>query len=175
MASIARCREALKSEPFAQSELVREYLSQETVAAAAAAAKYRWRERLWNPALTVWTFLLQVLHPGWACREVVAHVLAQHEAIGASLNASPDPSAYSQGRKRLPLSLFQYGLRKVGETLQAKVGEGFRWCGRRVWIVGEFRGHHTNYDKGLTRGTEAGRMRIWLDWREWWFRGWRTT
>ncbi len=135
MASIARCREALKSEPFAQSEFVREYLSQETLTAAAAAAKYRWRDRLWNPALTVWTFLLQVLHPGWACREAVAHVLAQHEVIGASLNASPDPSAYSQGRTRLPLSLFQDGLRKVGETLQAKVGEGFRWCGRRVWIV----------------------------------------
>jgi hypothetical protein len=42
------------------------------------------------------------------------------------------------------------------------------------WMM-EFRGHHANYDKGLTRGTEAGRMRIWLDWREWWFRGWRTT
>ncbi len=135
MASIARCRDALKSEPFAQSEFVREYLSQNALTAAASAAKYRWRERLWNPALTVWTFLLQVLHPGWACREAVAHILAQHEAIGTPLKASPDPSAYSQGRKRLPLSLFRYGLRKVGETLEAKAGEGFRWCGRRVWIV----------------------------------------
>ena len=135
MARIARCRDVLKSEPFHQSEFVRGYLSQEDLTAAAAAAKYQWRERVWTPVQTLWTFLLQVLHPGWACREAVAHVLAQHEAAGTSLNASPDPSAYSQGRKRLPLALFRYGLRKVGETLEAQVGEDFRWCGRRVWIV----------------------------------------
>ena len=135
MASIARCRDALKSEPFPQSELVRAYLSKEDLTEAATAMEYPWRERIWTPAQTLWTFLLQVLHPGWACREAVAHVLAQHEAAGTPLHASPDPSAYSQGRKRLPLSLFRYGLRKVGETLEAKVGEAHRWCGRRVWIV----------------------------------------
>ena len=135
MASIARCRDALKSESFPQSEFVRGYLSSEDLAVAAAAANYQWRERVWTPLLTIWTSLLQALHPGWACREAVAHVLAQHEAAGLPLKASPDPSAYSQGRQRLPLSLFQYGLRKVGETLQAKVGDGYRWGGRRVWVV----------------------------------------
>ena len=138
MASIARCRDALKSEPLDQSELVRGYLSKEDLTEAAAAANYHWRERVWTPMLTLWTFLLQVLHPGWVCREVVAHVLAQQEAAGTPLKASPDPSAYSQGRKRLPLSLFAYGLRKVGETLQTKVGDGYRWCGRRVWVVDGF-------------------------------------
>ena len=138
MASIARSRDALKSEPLDQSELVRGYLSKEDLTEAAAAANYHWRERVWTPMLTLWTFLLQVLHPGWVCREVVAHVLAQQEAAGTPLKASPDPSAYSQGRKRLPLSLFAYGLRKVGETLQTKVGDGYRWCGRRVWVVDGF-------------------------------------
>jgi hypothetical protein len=135
MASIARCRAALKSGPLDQSELVRGYLSQDDLTEAATAAKYRWRERIWTPAQTFWAFLLQVLHPGWVCREVVAHVLAQHEAAGTPLKASPDPSAYSQGRKRLPLSLFRFGLRKAGETLEAKVGADSRWCGRRVWVV----------------------------------------
>ena len=138
MAGIARCRDALKSEPLDQSEFVRGYLSKEDLTEAATTAKYRWRERVWTAAQTFWTFLLQVLHPGWVCREAVAHVLAQREAAGTPLKASPDPSAYSQGRKRLPLSLFQYGLRKVGETLQAKVGDGYRWCGRRVWVVDGF-------------------------------------
>ncbi len=138
MASIARCRDALKSEPLDQSEFVRGYLSKEDLTEAATAAKYRWRERVWTPAQTFWTFLLQVLHPGWVCREAVAHILAQREAAGTPLKASADPSAYSQGRKRLPLSLFQYGLRKVAETLQAKVGDGYRWCGRRVWVVDGF-------------------------------------
>jgi len=135
MASIARCRAALKSEPLDQSEFVRGYLSKDDLTKAAAAVKYRWRERVWTPAQTFWTFLLQVLHPGWVCRKAVAHVLTQHEAAGTPLNASADPSAYTQGRKRLPLSLFRLGLRKVGETLERKVGEDSRWCGRRVWVV----------------------------------------
>ena len=43
MASIARCRDALKSEPLDQSEFVRGYLSKEDLTEAATAAKYRWR------------------------------------------------------------------------------------------------------------------------------------
>ena len=94
MASIARCRAALKSEPLDQSEFVRGYLSKEEVTKAATAAQYQWRERVWTPAQTFWTFLLQVLHPGWVRRKAVAHVLAQHEATGTPLKASPDPSAW---------------------------------------------------------------------------------
>src|SRR5512143_4065202 len=109
MASIARCRHALQREPLDQSECARGYLSKQDLTEAATAAQYRWRERIWTPAQTFWTFLLQVLHPGWVCREAVARVLAQHEAAGTPLKASSDPSAYSQGRKRLPLSLFQSG------------------------------------------------------------------
>jgi hypothetical protein len=135
MASIARCRDALKSEPFAQSGFVRAYLSKEDLDEAAAAANYHGRDRTWTLIRILWPFLLQALHPGWSCREAVAHVLAQYEAAGTPLKASPDPSAYSQGRKRLPLSLFRFALRQTGETLEARVGEAYRWCGRRVWIV----------------------------------------
>ena len=135
MASIADCRDALKSEPFPQSEFLRGYLSKEDVIEAAAAANYEWRNRVGTPMLTLGTFLQQVLPPGWACREAVAHVLAQHAAAGAPRKASSDPSAYSQGRQRLPLPLFRFALRKVGETLEAKAGEAYRWCGRRVWVV----------------------------------------
>ena len=108
MARIARCRDVLKSEPFHQSEFVRGYLSQEDLTAAAAAAKYQWRERVWTPVQTLWTFLLQVLHPGWACREAVAHVLAQHEAAGTSLNASPDSWRCSAGPAG-PSSMWRLG------------------------------------------------------------------
>lgn len=102
---------------------------------AAVAESYQWCNRIWTPALTVWTFLLQVLHPGWACRAAVAEVLAQQAGAGTPLEASPDPTAYCQGRKRLPLSLFQYGLQKVGGSLHRKVADNYPWCGRRVWVV----------------------------------------
>jgi len=92
MASSARCRDALKRGLLPESEFVREYLSQEDVAAAATAADYHWRERTWTPFLTLWTFLAQALHAGWACRQAVAHVLAQHATAGTPLEASPDPS-----------------------------------------------------------------------------------
>src|SRR3974390_2605124 len=100
MASIARYRDALKSEPTAESGFVREYLSKEDLDEAAAAANYHGRDRTWTPIRIIWTFVWQALHAGWACREAVAHVLAQYEAAGTPLKASPDPSAYSQGRKR---------------------------------------------------------------------------
>lgn len=135
MASIAQYRNVLKKELFHRSEFVGGYLSEEDLAQAAVAESYQWRNRIWTPALTVWTFLLQVLHPGWACRAAVAEVLAQQAAAGAPLEASPDPTAYCQGRKRLPLSLFRYGLHKVGGSLHRKVADSYRWCGRRVWVV----------------------------------------
>ncbi len=135
MASITGARNVLKRELFQRSEFVGQYLSREDLCEAAAAADYQWRERVWTPVQTIWTFLLQVLHPGWVCREAVAQTLAQQVATGALEQVSPDPSAYCQARKRLPLSLFRYGLRKVGGTLEAKMGDAQRWCGRRVWVV----------------------------------------
>jgi hypothetical protein len=135
MASIAQCRKVLKKELFQRSEWVREYLSQEDLAAAAADANYRWRNRVWTPAQTVWAFLLQVLHPGWACRAAVAEILAQQAAAGAVPAASPDATAYCQGRKRLPLAVFRHALQTVGGALHRQVGTEHRWCGRRVWVV----------------------------------------
>jgi len=107
MARITRCRNVLKEELCQRSEFVGQYLSKEDLTAAAAAAKYQWRERVWTPVQTLWTFLLQVLPPGWVCREAVAQALAQQAATGTPPKASPDPSAYGQGRKRLPWSLFR--------------------------------------------------------------------
>jgi hypothetical protein len=135
MASIAQGRNILKKELFQRSAFVGEHLSQTDLAAAAARENYQWRNRLWTPAQTVWAFLLQVLHPGWACRTTVAEVLAQQAAAGAPLAASPEPTAYCQGRKRLPLAVFRQALQTVGGTLQRKVGAEHRWCGRRVWVV----------------------------------------
>jgi len=135
MASITRCRNVLKRELFQRSEFVGQYLSKANLIEAAAAADYQWRERVWTPVQTIWTFLVQVLHPGWACREAVAQTLAQQAATGTLGEVSPDPSAYCQARKRLPLSLFRSGLQQVGGILEAKVGDTHRWCGRRVWVV----------------------------------------
>jgi len=135
MASIAHSRDVLKRQWFCRSEFLMQYLRADKVIAAAQAASYSWRQRIWPPMLTLWAFLVQVLHPGWSCRAAVAHVLAEHAAAGKTLDASADPSAYCQARKRVPLSVYSQALRTVGETLQSQVGDTHLWCGRRVWVV----------------------------------------
>jgi hypothetical protein len=135
MASIVHSRDVLKDQWFHRSEFIQQYLQPRHVIEAVEAAKYTWRERTWPPVLTIWTFLVQVLHPGWSCRAAVADVLAEHAAAGRPLDASADPSAYCQARQHVPLSVYTQALRTVGQTLQDKVGDAYRWCGRRVWVV----------------------------------------
>jgi hypothetical protein len=133
MGSMAHFQAALKNQFFQNLQGLSAYLCPEAI--LAAAEPYPWRERLWTPLRTIWTFLLQVLHPGWPCRAAVAAVLAEQAAAGHPLDASPDPAAYCQGRKRLPESVFKRALRTAGETLEAQVDATYRWLGRRVWIV----------------------------------------
>lgn len=135
MASIAHGRDVLKEQWFHRIEFVREYLRESDLTEAAAVAPYHWRTRIWPPMQMMWTFLVQVLHPGWSCEAAVAQVLAEHAAARQPLNASADPSAYCQARKHVPESMYRHALGAVGQTLQAKVGDAYRWCGRRVWVV----------------------------------------
>jgi hypothetical protein len=135
MDSIAHFRDILKDGGWQKRGFLSEYLSAQDLTQAAAAHEYRWRNRVWTPVQTIWTFLIQVLHVGWSCREAVAAVLAEQMAGGAVPPVSQDPTAYCQGRKRLPLALFREALKAVGSTVEARVGEAYRWCGRRVWIV----------------------------------------
>ncbi|HUV67796.1 MAG TPA: hypothetical protein VMW24_28155 [Sedimentisphaerales bacterium] len=100
----------------------------------AGAEGYGWRDRIWNPVLTFWTFLVQVLHAGSACREAVALVLAE-QAVKSQRRISPDASAYCQARQRVPLSVFTMALHKVGRCLQAKAEGQYLWHGRRVRLV----------------------------------------
>ena len=111
MGRMTHFRGVLKDEFFANLDGLSQYLPCQGILAAASAS-YHWRERLWTPLQTIRTFLIQVLHPGWSCRAAVAQVLAERAAIGHPLDASPDPSAYCQGRQRLPLSVFKRTLRR---------------------------------------------------------------
>lgn len=134
MGRMTHFKAVLKDEFFGRLDSLDPYLRPEDILAAAS-EHYHWRERLWTPLQTIWTFLVQVLHPGWPCRAAVAEVLAERAATGHPLNASSDASAYCQGRQRLPWSVFKHALRTAGETLEAQVDAKYRWLDRRVWIV----------------------------------------
>lgn len=135
MVSIAQARDVLKEQWVHRIEFIGQYLRDSDLAQAADAAHYHWRTRLWPPMQTLWTFLIQVLHPGWSCEAAVAQVLAERAAGHETVHASADPSAYCQARKHVPESLYRQALGAVGRMLQAKVSDGYRWCGRRIWVV----------------------------------------
>ncbi len=134
MGRMTHFQAVLKDEFFANLDGLSQYLRPADILAAAR-EHHQWRERLWTPLQTVRTFLIQVLHPGWPCRAAVTAVLAEHAAAGHPINASADPSAYCQGRQRLPWSVFKRTLRTAGETLEAQVEAASRWLNRRVWVV----------------------------------------
>src|SRR4030042_2614509 len=98
MARIAYYRELLKSHWSAHLVQLTDCLSAQDILTAAEG--YPWRDRIWNPVVTFWTFLVQVLHPDCSCREAVAHVLAEQAGVSQQ-RISPDASAYCQARKRL--------------------------------------------------------------------------
>lgn len=125
----------LKRDLFKRMTFLRQFLSAEAILNAVVAEHYCWRERIWTPMQTLWTFLVQVLNPDCSCRAAVAHVLAEQAAQGESTEVSADPTAYCQARRRFPLKLFNTAFRTIDESLRAKVGTDYLWHGRRVWVV----------------------------------------
>ena len=155
MVRIAHFRRILKDDFFKRIKFFSEFLSARDILDAAAAENYHWRNRIWTPIQTLWAFLVQVLEPDCPCREAVAHILAEQAACGQQVTASPDPSAYCQGRQRLPLSLFKSALRQIGQRLQAKVGSAYSWNNRGIigtvtyFFLREFRELGNNRDSHL--------------------------
>jgi hypothetical protein len=125
----------LKRDLFKRIPFLREFLSAEDIRNAAVAGQYHWRERIWTPMQTLWTFLVQVLHPDCSCRAAVAQVLAEQAALGESLQISADPTAYCQARRRVPLGLFKTAFQTIGQSLRARVDTDYLWHERRVWVV----------------------------------------
>jgi hypothetical protein len=93
-----------------------------------------WRERLFTPMVTLWTFLVQVLDPDASCRKAASRVLA-FLSVTCGLDASHNPSAYCRARKRLPDGLLQQLTGLVARKLADKVRDKDLWHGRVVKVV----------------------------------------
>ena len=59
------------------------------------------RDRIFSPAVTLWTFLTQILDPDHSCRQAVARVLAWLVGCGRKA-CSAENGAYCRARQRLP-------------------------------------------------------------------------
>ena len=95
-------------------------LPKEQVEAALERHQVHFRERLYTPLLTIWTFLYQVLASDQSCRAAVARLLAFLCVSGhGSGSAKTDP--YCRARQRLPEKLIADLARSSGLELHRQV------------------------------------------------------
>lgn len=113
---------------------LRELLPESRIEQVVKELGLKYRNRLFNPVVTVWTFLLQVLDVDKSCHNAVSRVVAWLSSENVEI-PSTDPSAYCQARKRLPEKLLQKLFEETGENLEAKVNPSSLWCGRHVQVI----------------------------------------
>jgi hypothetical protein len=113
-------------------------LPAESVQPAVEAEGVVFRDCLFTPLVTLWTFLFQVLGPDGSCRAAVARLLALLAAGGRDgedeqLNPATDP--YCKARKRLPERLIARLAKQAGGTLHESYPAGRLLGGRPVKVV----------------------------------------
>ena len=111
-----------------------EHLPADVIHDTARSLGVSFRARLFTPAVTLWTFLSQVLDRDHSCRQAVARLLAFRSARGLR-PGSPDPGAYCKARARLPEQLLRELTRQTGRRVAAEAPAAWRWRGRPVQVV----------------------------------------
>ena len=111
-----------------------ELLPKEQIEAAIDRHKVRYRERLYTPLVTIWTFLYQVLAPDQSCRAAVARLLA-FLCVGGNGSGSAKTDPYCKARGRLPEELLADLARSSGGDLQREVPSTKLLGGRTIKIA----------------------------------------
>ena len=93
-----------------------------------------YRERIYTPAVTLWTFLTQVRDPDQSCQQAVDRLIAHRVAAGRR-PCSADTGAYCRARRRLPEALLRALTQQFGHGLAENAEATWRWHGRPVQVV----------------------------------------
>ena len=92
------------------------------------------RDRFYNPLMTIFLFIQQIFHPDKSCRNAVAsHVTAQ-AVIGKKMSSS-NTGPYCKARQRLPEATVKSLVKNVGIMVDHKAQKEWRWKGRNVKLV----------------------------------------
>lgn len=109
-------------------------LPKEQLLQAIAQHGVRFRQRLYTPLITLWTFLYQVLSEDQSCRAAVARLLAFiGMGCGDLPSAKTDP--YCKARARLPETLVADLARESGQSLQRRFPSTSLLDGRPIKIA----------------------------------------
>ncbi len=112
----------------------RELLPESVIEQAIDEMKIKYRRRLFDPFVTIWVFLSQVLDVDKSCHNAVSRVIAYLVGEGVEI-PSTDTSAYCQARAKLPEKLLEQLFSKAGQNLEEKVTAEYLWCGRNVKVI----------------------------------------
>jgi hypothetical protein len=109
-------------------------LPEQTIHQAIDELQIKYRCRLFDPFVTLWAFLSQVLDVDKSCHNTVSRVIAYFVSEGVEI-PSTDTSAYCQARARLPEKLLALLFGKAAQSLEEKVTTEYLWCGRSVKVI----------------------------------------
>ncbi|MEH2035913.1 IS4 family transposase [Nostoc sp.] len=112
----------------------KELLPESVIEQAIVELKIRYKKRLFDPIVTLWAFLSQVLDSDKSCHNAVSKIIA-HLAEQIVEIPSTDTSAYCRARSRLPEKLLEKLFKKAADNLEAKVTTEYLWCGRNVKVI----------------------------------------
>jgi len=108
-----------------------EVLSSKTIADAIERLGLDYRDRMYSPDLTLWTFLSQVLSEDKSCQAAVVKLIAfllSKEKQAPSANTA----AYSKARGRLTEELLSHLTRQSGKELEEQAKPEWLWRNRHV-------------------------------------------
>ena len=112
----------------------KELLPTSVIEQALSELNIRYYRRLFDPIVTLWAFLSQVLDTDKSCHNAVSKIIAYLAGLGAEI-PSTDTSAYCQARSRLPEKFLENLFSQVGKSLEEKVETEHLWCGRKVKVI----------------------------------------
>lgn len=112
----------------------KELLPESVIEQALTELKIRYHQRLFDPIVTLWAFLSQVLDADKSCHNAVSKVIAYLAGQRVEI-PSTDTSAYCQARSRLPEKLLEKLFSQSGQSLEKKVETEDLWCGRNVLVI----------------------------------------
>jgi hypothetical protein len=86
---------------------------------------------VWNPALTLWTFLTQCVSDSKSCVAAVARAITLRVRLGL-LPCSQATGAYCKARAKLRVAVLSELATHLGDELESQADPSWRWKNRRV-------------------------------------------
>lgn len=91
------------------------------------------RDRIYTPVKTIFTFIKQVLNPDKSCKNAVAGVVAEHLALSGEIISS-NTGPYCKARKRIPEETVQDLVKATGQMASEKSLVQWRPYGRELKV-----------------------------------------